>query len=153
MNATARLARLTRAAATALLAGIALVGVAACTSDSTRTAAPGPGAAASAEHLDVAAFSAAASKPGTVLVDVRTPAEFAAGHLANAVNIDVQSPDFAQRIAVLEKGSSYALYCHSGNRSGVALREMQSAGFGHVVDLAGGITAWSANGSPVVTGP
>jgi rhodanese-related sulfurtransferase len=145
--------RLTRVAVVAAVAGLALVGAAGCTSNQAGGPAAGANAASSAEHLDVAAFAAATKTPGTTVVDVRTPAEFAAGHLANAVNIDVQSADFGQRIAALDKGTSYALYCHSGNRSGVALQQMRSAGFAHVVDLAGGITAWAANGSPIVVGP
>lgn len=63
------------------------------------------------------------------VLDVRTPDEFADGHLADAVNVDVQSPDFADRIRAMDlpdEGPIY-LYCRSGGRSGRAtdiLREM-----------------------------
>lgn len=86
-----------------------------------------------------------------VVLDVRTPAEFAAGHLSDAVNIDVESGDFAQRIAELDKEATYAVYCRSGSRSGVAVDAMVEAGFTDVQHLAGGIVAWQGAGQPVVT--
>ena len=85
-----------------------------------------------------------------VLVDVRTPAEFAAGHIAGATNIDVEAADFATKIGALDKGAAYALYCRSGNRSGVAMQAMLSSGFTHVFHLGGGIGAWQSAGQPVV---
>ena len=81
-----------------------------------------------------------------------SPAEFAAGHLAGAVNIDVQAATFAQKIAALDHSKNYAVYCHSGNRSQAAKASMQRAGFAHVFDLAGGIQAWQSAGGDVVTG-
>lgn len=65
----------------------------------------------------------------TVVIDVRTPAEFASGHLEGAVNIDVQSPDFAQQIMALDKDGDYFIYCRSGNRSGQAIAQMTQMGF------------------------
>lgn len=137
-------------AALLLLAGTAL-GVAACggseapsatTSQSPRAAVP----------LDVAAFAAAVQKPGTTVVDVRTPAEYAAGHLAGAVNINVQGPGFEDAVAGLDPSARYAVYCHSGSRSAVAVAYLVAHGFRHVAELAGGITAWQAAGRPVATG-
>ena len=95
-------------------------------------------------HQDVATFTETIQTPGTVLIDVRTAAEYAAGHIANAQNIDVDSSNFGQQIAGLDHAASYALYCHSGRRSGNALTIMQGAGFTHVVDLDGGIQTWTA---------
>jgi rhodanese-related sulfurtransferase len=117
------------------------------TSGSAAAAAPAAGAT-----LDPAAFGAAASRPGTVLLDVRTPAEFASGHLPGAINVDVESADFAARIATLDPAVPYAVYCRSGNRSGVALGLMQAAGFTSIYHLGGGITAWQSAGGEVVTG-
>lgn len=136
---------------------IALAAVAAlatgCTSTSlspttgpTATAAP-----ATASSLNAADFAAALKVPGTVLLDVRTPAEFAAGHLAGASDIDVESADFAQQIAGLDKSKIYAVYCRAGNRSKVAMAALQQSGFTQVFDLAGGITAWQSAGGEVVT--
>ena len=98
------------------------------------------------------AFSTAMSAPGTVLLDVRTPAEFAAGHLTGARNLDIESSGFATQIASLDKNATYALYCHSGNRSGAALEQMAAAGFTHLYDLAGGLMAWQAMGGQMVAG-
>lgn len=65
----------------------------------------------------------------TVIIDVRTPAEFALGHLDGAVNIDVQSPDFAAQIMELDLSGEYFVYCRSGNRSGQAIAQMTQMGF------------------------
>lgn len=65
----------------------------------------------------------------TVVIDVRTPAEFASGHLEGAVNIDVQSPDFAQQIMALDPTGDYLVYCRSGNRSSQAIAQMTQMGF------------------------
>ena len=65
----------------------------------------------------------------TVIIDVRTPAEFASGHLDGAVNIDVQSPDFAAQIMELDPSGEYFVYCRSGNRSGQAIAQMTQMGF------------------------
>lgn len=102
--------------------------------------------------LSVDDFATLAAKDGVVLVDVRTPAEFAAGHLSGAQNIDVESPDFSTQIGTLDKSATYAVYCRSGNRSATARKAMTDAGFTHVSDLEGGITAWSQAGRPVVVG-
>jgi len=103
-------------------------------------------------HLDVEGFAALAATPATVLIDVRTAEEFASGHLQGATNLDLRAVDFDSRLASLAKGSTYAVYCHSGNRSGQALERMSAAGFTHVADLSGGITAWTAAGRATTTG-
>lgn len=103
------------------------------------------------QSLDTADFAALAASDGVVLLDVRTPEEFAEGHLEGAVNLDVQAPDFAARAAELD-GASYAVYCRSGNRSQTAMQAMRSAGATAAADLAGGIVAWTQAGLPVVTG-
>ena len=97
-------------------------------------------------------FSKALSEPGTIVLDVRTPAEFAGGHLPQAQMIDFEAPDFATRIATLDKKATYAVYCRSGNRSNAAMEQMAAAGFTHVYDLAGGIGAWQSMGGPMVMG-
>jgi phage shock protein E len=71
---------------------------------------------------------------GRTLVDVRTPAEFSAGHLREAQNIDVQDPSFDRRISELPKDGSYLVYCRSGNRSAAATARMKQLGFTDVVD-------------------
>lgn len=105
----------------------------------------------SIQHLDVAGFAGLVTAPSTVVIDVRTPEEFASGHLAGARDLDIRGSDFDSRLASLDKTATYAVYCHSGNRSGQALQRMAAAGFTHVADLSGGIIAWSAAGKTVTT--
>ena len=76
----------------------------------------------------------ALGQPATVLLDVRTPAEFAAGHLPGAQNLDFRAPDFAQQVARLAPQTPYVLYCASGNRSSQAAIIMQEKGFRKVVN-------------------
>jgi rhodanese-related sulfurtransferase len=108
--------------------------------------------AVAAQHRSPQDFAAAASQPGTVVLDVRTPAEFAAGHLPGAVNIDSSAGDFRDRLASLDPGRSYAVYCHSGRRSAAALATLSDLGFTQAYDLAGGLGAWTASGGQVVAG-
>lgn len=106
-------------------------------------------ASASAD-LDGAAFAEQVATPGVITLDVRTPGEFAAGHIPGAVNIDVESGTFEQDIAALDPGATYAVYCRSGRRSAVAIGIMEGAGFTSMSNLAGGISAWPGE---LVTGP
>lgn len=76
---------------------------------------------------------------GATLVDVRTPGEFAAGHIDGAVNIPVQG--FSSRASEIPKGRPVVLYCASGIRSGAAARTLRSAGRTDVHNL-GGISRW-----------
>jgi rhodanese-related sulfurtransferase len=98
---------------------------------------------------DGAAYLAAT--PGVTVIDVRTPAEFATGHLEHAVNMDIEGGGFSADIKDLPKDGEYAVYCHSGRRSAIAVATMVAAGFTRVHDL-GGIVDWQAAGLPVVTG-
>lgn len=90
-----------------------------------------------------------ASKP--TLIDVRTPEEFAAGHMDSAINIDFYASDFQTRIQELDPKGKYAVYCRSGNRSGQALEMMREMGFSSVINLTGGIVAWQASGKSLCT--
>ena len=83
------------------------------------------------------------------LIDVRTPAEFAEGHIEGAVNSDIEGGAFSSFIGELDKDATYVVYCRSGRRSALAAQAMVSAGFTHVYDL-GGIADWEAAGYPVV---
>jgi rhodanese-related sulfurtransferase len=85
------------------------------------------------------------------VLDVRTPEEFATGHLAGAENVDFYATDFAEQIDELDQGGQYVVYCRSGNRSGKATRLMAQKGFTTVADVDGGIVAWEAAGLPTVT--
>ena len=96
------------------------------------------------------AIAMMAADDSVVLVDVRTPAEYAQGHIADAVNVDFEGADFASAIGELPADGRYIVYCRSGNRSAQALIAMRDAGFSDVYDM-GGLQAWMANGHPIVT--
>lgn len=95
-------------------------------------------------------FATVITQPGVQIIDVRTPEEFADGHIRGAVNIPVQQPDFSAQIARLDKDATYAVYCRSGNRSQPAVAAMREAGITHIYELAGGTKDWTAEGQPLV---
>ncbi len=132
------------------LPGIALI--AACTPAPPAPVAPATAVPPYGATLDAAGFAAAIQLPKAVILDVRTPQEFADGHLDKAVNIDVNAADFTTRIAKLDKAVPYAVYCRSGNRSATAMDLMKKAGFTSAFHLGGGIGAWTGSGRPVVKG-
>lgn len=98
--------------------------------------------------LDPHTFQQAIPKAGTQLIDVRTAAEFADGHLAGARNLDWSSGALEAAWGGLDKGAPVLLYCASGRRSAAAREAMVAAGFTDVKDLAGGIRAWQQAGLP-----
>ena len=83
------------------------------------------------------------------VLDVRTPEEFATGHLPGAVNVPL-ADDFEGAIEDLDQRAAYVVYCQSGVRSAEAAGIMVDAGFGSVVD-AGGIEQLRDAGAEVVT--
>jgi rhodanese-related sulfurtransferase len=85
-----------------------------------------------------------------VIIDVRTPEEYATGHLDGAVNIDVQSPDFGTIISQLPTDGEYFVYCRSGNRSGQAIAQMEASGFTDLTNGGSVAEASSMTGIPVV---
>ena len=84
-----------------------------------------------------------------ILVDVRTPGEYAQGHLANAVLIDIYSDDFKSRVGKLDKSKPVFVYCKAGSRSGSAVGVFTEMGFKEIYDLSGGITAWQRASKPI----
>ncbi len=86
-----------------------------------------------------------------VILDVRTPREYEAGHVAGAVNIDMTSAEFASKISELDKDKKYLIYCRTNRRSGKAIQVMEAAGFTNLVQMTDGFVGWSANGLPTET--
>ncbi len=84
-----------------------------------------------------------------VVLDIRTPEEFAEGHLAAARNIDFYAADFDEQIAALDPDLHYVVYCRSDNRSGQAMPLFDELGFEQVTEIDGGILAWIAADLPV----
>jgi rhodanese-related sulfurtransferase len=101
-------------------------------------------------NMNVSEFSQKITETGVVTLDVRTPGEFAEGHIEGAQLIDFQSGNFENEISSLDKNATYAVYCRSGNRSGQAVKVMHDAGFHNVYNLNGGVIDWANAGLPLV---
>lgn len=102
-------------------------------------------------NLGAQDFQAKTQEAGVITLDVRTPGEFVAGHLVNAINIDVEGMQFDSEISKLDKNATYAVYCRSGRRSQVAIDRMKNAGFTNLFNLNAGVQEWAAAGLPLVT--
>jgi len=83
-----------------------------------------------------------------IVLDVREPAEFAAGHLPNARNIP--AGELEKRVGDLPSGKPVLVCCASGARSGRALGVLRKAGHEQVFNLDGGVQAWRQAGLPIV---
>lgn len=121
---------LTRTIAAIALAGSVALGVTACTAPPAA-----PSISVSAE---------------TVILDVRTADEFAAGHLEGAINIDVQSASFDSLAAQLPADGDYVVYCRSGNRSAAAIDRLAALGFTSLTNAGGLAAASTATGLQIV---
>ena len=88
-------------------------------------------------------FAEAIQVKEVILVDVRTPEEYAEGFIEGAINIDYfDQQSFIKQISELDKKEPVYLYCRSGNRSMKAARQLVTLGFEKVYDLAGGYMSW-----------
>lgn len=81
-----------------------------------------------------------------LLIDVRTPEEYATGHVENAINIDFRASNFKDLIGELDKDQDVYVYCKVGGRSGGAAKLMDEMGFKKIYDLQGGILQWEKDG-------
>lgn len=101
------------------------------------------------EDLDVKGFSELIADTNVVVLDVRTAAEFAEGHILRAVLIDQGQSDFVEKAqAALPTDKTIALYCRSGRRSANAAGRLAAVGY-KCVNLKGGIIAWKEAGLEV----
>jgi rhodanese-related sulfurtransferase len=87
---------------------------------------------------------------GLVVLDVRTPQEFADDRLRGAINLNVMAPDFEQQVGKLDRGKHYLVYCRTGNRSVRAVQTMTRLGFTKISHMNEGIVAWQAKRLPLV---
>jgi len=101
-------------------------------------------------NLRVSDFANKVKDSSVITLDVRTPSEFQSGHLVNAVNIDFEGQNFEGEVNKLDKDKTYAVYCRSGRRSGLATDLMAKDGFKSIFNLEGGIEAWQSSGNLVV---
>lgn len=96
------------------------------------------------QSVDTKEFSQIISSNNIQLVDARTPAEFAEGHIPGAQNIDVKNDDFDSQILTLDKTRPVAVYCRSGRRSKQAAERLSDAGY-KVIELNKGILSWNGD--------
>ena len=103
------------------------------------------------ENTDVQGFAELVADTNVVVLDVRTAAEFAEGHLERAINIDYHQSDFVEKAkATLPLDKKIAVYCRSGRRSAGAAGKLGEDGY-KLVNLKGGIIAWKEANMPVTT--
>ena len=100
-------------------------------------------------NMDVENFSHYLSNDSVQLVDVRTPEEYAEGHIAGSRNINLFDSDFIDEAEkTLDKSKPVAVYCRSGKRSADAAKILAENGF-NVTNLEGGILAWKEDHLPI----
>ncbi len=99
----------------------------------------------SIQLLNTTEFKEVISKKDVQLVDVRTPEEYASGHIKDAVNIDyyLDIEPFTKAFSKMDKNKAVYVYCKSGNRSHKASVKLSDMGFTQIFDLEGGYMAWS----------
>lgn len=96
----------------------------------------------------VPALKQALASPDTLLIDVRSPAEFRGGHISGAINIPLK--DLGRRIEAIPADQEVVLYCSSGHRSSMGVMSLQLEGRTHVRGFPPSFDGWKAAGEPVV---
>ena len=84
-----------------------------------------------------------------VVLDVRTPEEFARGHIPGARNLDYNAPDFQKKVAELDRSKTYLVHCAGGVRSAKACAILNQVAITNLVNLEPGFKAWEKAGKPV----
>lgn len=84
-----------------------------------------------------------------LVIDVRTPAEYAEGHIAGARNINFNGADFAEKLGAVDRKQTVLVHCARGGRSTSSLEVFKKLGFKKVIHLDGGFTDWVKAGNPV----
>jgi len=81
--------------------------------------------------------------PDMVVLDIRTPEEFASGHIPASINIDYKAENFESELKKLDRSKSYLMHCRSGRRSTAALDIFSKLGFDHIIHIDDGILGWN----------
>lgn len=105
-----------------------------------------------AKQVDVEAFDKARRAKDTVVIDVRSPEEFAAGHIPGAVNVPVTgkgSEEFEKKVSAAAKDKTVLVHCRSGVRSAKAVERMRQMGVSGIIEMPKGWVGWSDAGKPV----
>lgn len=133
---------------TALAALAGPVAIAADPAPATPSSAQAPAAIVQPMSQDALLQHQAQHPDHLFLLDVRTPEEYAAGHIAGAVN--VPHDQLATRLAEVPKDKDVVLYCRSGRRAGIAADVLAANGYTRLSHLEGDMIAWTEKGRPVV---
>ena len=107
------------------------------------------GAEPAVKNVGVEEFAKMRDSKTNVVLDVRTKAEYDAGHMPGAVLIDFNAEDFEKKLAALDKNKTYLVHCAAGGRSAKACDKMSKMNFSSLVNLQGGFRAWEKAGKPV----
>lgn len=104
------------------------------------------------QKIDVNQFDQMRKEKDAVVLDVRTPHEYAEGHVPGAVNLDIHDPQFEQKLEKLDKSRTYLVHCAKGVRSAKAVKKMSTMGFLNLFDFHGGFSAWENAHKPIEKG-
>lgn len=136
-----------------LLGALALISFSACgtmPTEDTATQEAVEQVSGTTEDLNVERFAEFVASGEGIVLDVRTPDEYNAGHLEGSLHHNIYDADFADQLAKLDPETPVYVYCKAGGRSAKAMSMMHEMGFAEVYNLAGGYDAWSRSGQPVV---
>jgi rhodanese-related sulfurtransferase len=98
------------------------------------------------QFVEAVELQALREREALLLLDVRTPEEFAEGHISGAVNIDYYNSKFDEHINSLDTSTPVLVYCHSGKRSHNTAQKLKKIGFHTIYELKGGIVEWISKG-------
>jgi rhodanese-related sulfurtransferase len=126
-----------------------LLSILACLIAAPLLAADKPPVPPSVKNVGVEEFDKLRADKKNVVLDVRTPEEFAKGHIPGAINVDFNAPDFQKKVAELDKSKTYLVHCAGGVRSAKACTVMDKSAFPNIVNLEPGFRAWEKAGKPV----
>ena len=104
------------------------------------------------KNVGVDEFDKLRTNNTSVILDVRTPSEFARGHIPGAVNIDWYAKNFTENVAALDKSHTYLVHCAVGGRSAQACERMEKLNFTNLYNLKDGFKAWEKAGKPTEKG-
>ena len=101
------------------------------------------------KNKSIIEFKEVASE-GFVLIDVRTPEEYAQGFIDGAINMDMKNENFVSNVQQIDKNKKVYLYCKAGGRSAKASKVLDSLGYKNIINLEGGFDAWKEEGNVFV---
>lgn len=107
------------------------------------------GGSSSLQAVDVRVLKGQMGDGGAVVIDVRTPEEYATGHVPGALSFPLDGLEARLKELAPHKNRSLYVICATGGRSAIVQRLLAEAGFLHPINVEGGTRAWIAAGLPV----